>query len=65
MWSRKWANASAIFCLSGPASIVEFDHFGASHRLLENSSMLDADTPAVNGTLCQFEQVFNAFNQLD
>jgi len=55
--------AEALFKLM-PASVAEFDHFGASRWLLENPSMLDADTPAVTATLDRFEQVFSAFNQL-
>jgi hypothetical protein len=38
--------AEALFKLM-PATVAEFDHFGASRWLLENPSVLDADTPAV------------------
>lgn len=55
--------AEALFKLM-PSTVAEFDHFGASRWLLENPSVLDADTPAVNETLGRFEQVFKAFNQL-
>ncbi len=55
--------AEALFKMM-PASVAEFDHFGASRWLLENPSLLDADTPAVNATLDRFEQIFKAFNQL-
>jgi len=55
--------AEALFKLM-PTSVAEFDHFGASRWLLENPSVLDADTPAVNATLDRFEQVFKAFNGL-
>ncbi len=55
--------AEALFKMM-PASVAEFDHFGASRWLLENPSLLDADTPAVNATLDRFEQIFMAFNQL-
>jgi hypothetical protein len=47
-----------------PTSVAEFDHFGASRWLLENPSVLDADTSAVNATLDRFEAVFKAFNSL-
>lgn len=47
-----------------PATVAEFDHFGASRWLLENPSVLDADTPAVQATLDRFEEVFKTFNQL-
>jgi len=53
----------ALFKLM-PATVAEFDHFGASRWLLENPSILDADTPAVNATLDRFEEVFKAFNAL-
>ncbi|HPE02080.1 MAG TPA: AAA family ATPase [Burkholderiaceae bacterium] len=55
--------AEALFKLM-PASVAEFDHFGASRWLLENPSVLDADTPAVRATLDRFEEVFKAFNAL-
>jgi predicted ATP-dependent endonuclease of OLD family len=55
--------AEALFKLM-PAAVAEFDHFGASRWLLENPSVLDADTPAVNATLDRFEEVFKAFNAL-
>ncbi|WP_437711020.1 AAA family ATPase [Sorangium sp. So ce448] len=55
--------AEALFKLM-PASVAEFDHFGASRWLLENPSVLEADTPAVNATLDRFEAVFKAFNAL-
>jgi predicted ATP-dependent endonuclease of OLD family len=55
--------AEALFRLM-PASVAEFDHFGASRWLLENPSVLDADTPAVRATLDRFEEVFKAFNAL-
>ena len=53
----------ALFKLM-PAEVAEFDHFGASRWLLENPSVLDADSPAVNATLDRFEKVFQTFNQL-
>lgn len=55
--------AEALFKLM-PATVAEFDHFGAARWLLENPSVLDADTPAVNATLNRFEVVFKAFNAL-
>lgn len=55
--------AEALFKLM-PASVAEFDHFGAARWLLENPGVLDADTPAVNSTLARFEEVFKAFNRL-
>lgn len=55
--------AEALFKLM-PTSVAEFDHFAASRWLLENPSVLDADTPAVNATLDRFEAVFKAFNTL-
>ncbi|MDP3615349.1 MAG: AAA family ATPase, partial [Rubrivivax sp.] len=39
--------AEALFRLM-PAQVSEFDHFGAARWVLENPSVLDADTPAVN-----------------
>jgi predicted ATP-dependent endonuclease of OLD family len=55
--------AEALFKLM-PAPVAEFDHFGASRWLLENPSVLDADTPTINATLDRFEAVFKAFNAL-
>ncbi|MEI7959264.1 MAG: ATP-dependent endonuclease, partial [Verrucomicrobiota bacterium] len=55
--------AEALFKLM-PATVAEFDHFAASRWLLENPSVLDADTPAVLTTLDRFEKVFKAFNVL-
>lgn len=55
--------AEALFKLM-PSPVAEFDHFGASRWLLENPSMLDADTPAIDVTLDRFEAVFKAFNAL-
>ena len=55
--------AEALFKLM-PSSVAEFDHFGPSRWLLENPSVLDADTPAINATLDRFEAVFKAFNAL-
>jgi predicted ATP-dependent endonuclease of OLD family len=55
--------AEALFKLM-PATVAEFDHFGAARWLLENPSVLDANTPAVNATLDRFEVVFKAFNAL-
>lgn len=61
--SRIVKKAEALFKLM-PATVAEFDHFGASRWLLENPSVLDADTPTVNSTLERFEEVFKAFNNL-
>jgi hypothetical protein len=47
-----------------PESVAEFDHFGASRWLLENPSVLDQETNAVNTTLDRFEAVFKKFNTL-
>lgn len=55
--------AEALFKLM-PASVNEFDHFGAARWLLENPAVLDADTPAVAATLDRAEAVFKAFNEL-
>lgn len=55
--------AEALFKLM-PESVAEFDHFGASRWLLENPSVLDANTPSINATLDRFEAVFKAFNAL-
>ena len=60
---RMVKKAEALFKLM-PSTVAEFDHFGASRWLLENPSVLDADTPEVNGTLDRFEAVFKAFNAL-
>jgi predicted ATP-dependent endonuclease of OLD family len=61
--SRIVKKAEALFKLM-PTTVAEFDHFGASRWLLENPSILDADTPAVNATLDRFEEVFKVFNAL-
>lgn len=55
--------AEALFKLM-PASVNEFDHFGAARWLLENPAVLDADTPAVAATLDRAEAVFKAINDL-
>lgn len=55
--------AEALFKLM-PTTVANFDHFAASRWLLENPSVLDSDTPAVNATLDRFEQVFKTFNAL-
>lgn len=55
--------AEALFKLM-PETVAEFDHFGAARWLLENPSVLDADTPVVNATLDRFGEVFKAFNAL-
>lgn len=55
--------AEALFKLM-PASVTEFDHFGAARWLLENPSVLDADSPAVNTTIDRFEQLFRTFNTM-
>lgn len=60
---RMVKKAEALFKLM-PATVAEFDHFGASRWLLENPSVLDVDTPAVRATLDRFEDVFKAFNGL-
>jgi predicted ATP-dependent endonuclease of OLD family len=55
--------AEALFRLM-PEEVPGFDHFGTARWLLENSSVLDVDTPAVNATLGRFEKVFDSFNAL-
>jgi predicted ATP-dependent endonuclease of OLD family len=55
--------AEALFALM-PESVEEFDHFAPSRWLLENPSVLDADTSAVSATLERFEAVFKAFNAM-
>jgi len=55
--------AEALFKLM-PTSVAEFNHFGAARWLLENPSVLDADTPAVNETLYRIEALFKSFNAL-
>ena len=55
--------AEALFKLM-PASVAEFDHFAAARWLLENPSILDANTPAVSATLDRAEAVFRAFSAL-
>jgi predicted ATP-dependent endonuclease of OLD family len=55
--------AEALFRLL-PASVAEFDHFGAARWLLENPSILDSDSPAVIATLDRFERLFKTFNAL-
>lgn len=61
--SRIVKKAEALFKLM-PTSVTEFDHFGTARWLLENPSVLDADSPSVNATLDRFEAVFKAFNSL-
>ena len=55
--------AEALFKLM-PPEVPEFDHFAPARWLLENPSILDADTPAVVATLARAEAIFKAFNQL-
>lgn len=55
--------AEALFNLM-PVAVAGFNHFGAARWLLENPSVLDANSPAVNATLDRFERVFKAFNAL-
>ena len=55
--------AEALFKLM-PASIAEFNHFAAARWLLENPSILDANTPAVAVTLDHAEAIFKTFNRL-
>lgn len=60
---RMVKKADALFKVM-PTTVSEFDHFGASRWLLENPSVLDADTPAVSKTLNRFEELFKTFNKL-
>lgn len=60
---RNVKKAEALFKLM-PVSVTEFDHFGPSRWLMENPSILDGNSPAVNATLDRFEAVFKAFNAL-
>jgi predicted ATP-dependent endonuclease of OLD family len=55
--------AEALFRLM-PASVPEFDHFAPARWLLENSQILDGDSPEVRETLDRAEAVFTAFNKL-
>lgn len=55
--------AEALFRLM-PASVAKFDHFAASRWLLENPSVLDANTPEINATFDRFEKVFKTYNAL-
>lgn len=55
--------AEALFKLMPPA-VAEFDHFAPARWLLENSAVLDVDSPSVNATLDRAETVFKAFNAL-
>ena len=61
--SRIVKKAEALFKLM-PTSVAEFDHFTPARWLLENPSVLEVDTPAVNATFDRFEAVFKAFNAL-
>lgn len=61
--SRIVKKAEALFKLM-PTEVAEFGHFGAARWLLENPSVLDADTLASNATLDRFERVFKVFNKL-
>lgn len=55
--------AEALFRLM-PTSVAEFDHFGPARWLLENPSVLDRNSSAVNLTLDRFDAAFAAFNAL-
>lgn len=55
--------AEALFGLM-PPEVPEFDHFTPSRWLLENSSILDGEDPAVQETLDRAEQIFKTFNAL-
>jgi len=55
--------AEALFKLM-PPEVPEFDHFRPARWLLENSHILDTDSPAVRSTLDRAENVFKTFNNL-
>lgn len=61
--SRIVKKAEALFRLM-PASVAEFNHYGPARWLLENPSLLDEDSPAVQTTLNRAEKVFEAYNLL-
>lgn len=60
---RMVKKAEALFKLL-PESVADFNHFAAARWLLENPSVLDANTPPVNATLDRFEAMFKTFNAL-
>ena len=47
-----------------PDSVAEFDHFRPSQWLLENSTVIDNESAALNTTLVRFEALFKTFNSL-
>ncbi|GJL76340.1 AAA family ATPase [Nitrosomonas sp.] len=55
--------AEALFRLM-PESVTEFSHYGPARWLLENPSLLEGDSPAINATLDRFEEIFKKFNFL-
>ena len=55
--------AQALFGLM-PPEVPAFDHFTPSRWLLENTSILDGDDLAVQGTLDRAEKIFKTFNAL-
>jgi len=55
--------AEALFMLM-PSEVPDFDHFAPARWLLENSKILDVDSPEVQATLDRAEAVFKAFNGL-
>ncbi|PIQ54166.1 MAG: ATP-dependent endonuclease [Comamonadaceae bacterium CG12_big_fil_rev_8_21_14_0_65_59_15] len=55
--------AEALFRLM-PPEVPEFDHFTPARWLLENTNILDVDSPEVLVTLDRAELVFKAFNEL-
>lgn len=55
--------AEALFRLM-PPEVPEFDHFAPARWLLENTEILDADSPEIQATLDRAEVVFNKFNGL-
>lgn len=55
--------AEALFRLM-PPEVPEFDHFTPARWLLENTKILDVDSPEVQVTLDRAEVIFKAFNDL-
>lgn len=55
--------AEALFMLM-PPEVPEFDHFTPARWLIENATIMDAESPAVQATLDRAEVIFKTFNNL-
>lgn len=55
--------AEALFRLM-PPEVPEFDHFAPAKWLMENTNILDVDSPEVLATLDRAEAIFKSFNKM-